>query len=119
MASSKDIALTVINTLTQPPKISNYSTSVIEGAVLFGALNNLQDSKEEFCFTYTIDRNFGLYLESVNNVKGSKEDHTFWQLLTKTPSGEVPLTTGIGCYQPKKDEHIILKFRKWDEKTCI
>ncbi|KAA0701331.1 hypothetical protein E1301_Tti016306 [Triplophysa tibetana] len=89
------ITLTVINTLTHPSSILTYSTFVIKGGALFGALNNLQDSKKGFSFTYTIHKIYGLYLESVNNVKGSKEDHTFWELLTETPSGEEPLKTGF------------------------
>lgn len=45
-------------------------------------------------FTYTIDKTYGRYLESVNKVYGSKEKHTFWELLTRTPSGDEPLQTG-------------------------
>ncbi|XP_057215068.1 transcobalamin-1-like [Triplophysa rosa] len=109
MACSNDITMTVMNTLIQKPHESKYCTSVVEGATLFAALNKIQDSDKKFSFTYTVDKNLGLFLESVNGLYGSKEDHTFWELL----SDEEPLNTGIGCYQLKEKDQIILKLKKW------
>lgn len=91
-------------------------------------------------FTYTEDPNYGPYLESVNGVAGSKEDHSYWELLVETPDNQLIrpdvgqfavsaplicaafsqsvtpcqlLLAGIGCYIPNQNDKIILNFTTW------
>lgn len=40
-------------------------------------------------FTYTEDPNYGPYLESVNGLAGSDKDRTYWELLVRTPDGQL------------------------------
>ncbi|KAJ0063640.1 hypothetical protein NL108_004479, partial [Boleophthalmus pectinirostris] len=40
-------------------------------------------------FTVEEDPNFGPFLVSVNGLAGSAQDHTYWELLVKTPTGEI------------------------------
>ncbi|KAI7812843.1 transcobalamin-1-like [Triplophysa rosa] len=105
------VKLTVFNELTNEK--TPFSSSVIEGGVLFGVLNNLQKSNNGFSFTYSIHDDFGIFLESVNRVAGSNEDQTYWELLTESEGNLIRLEIGVGCYQPKKDEHIVLRFTTW------
>uniref|UniRef100_A0A8C9Y8S2 Transcobalamin-like C-terminal domain-containing protein n=1 Tax=Sander lucioperca TaxID=283035 RepID=A0A8C9Y8S2_SANLU len=91
-----------------------FSTRVAYRGILLGALKRLMDSNANFKFTYTEDPNYGPYLESVNGVAGNDKDHTYWELLVKTPDGKIIRPdVGIGCYIPSANEQIILKFTKW------
>uniref|UniRef100_A0A4W6CA95 Transcobalamin-like C-terminal domain-containing protein n=1 Tax=Lates calcarifer TaxID=8187 RepID=A0A4W6CA95_LATCA len=91
-----------------------YTTHVAYRGILLGALKRLMNSNENFKFTYTEDPNYGPYLESVNGVAGDDKDHTYWELLVKTPDGKIIRPdVGIGCYIPTASEKIILKFTKW------
>lgn len=42
-----------------------------------------------FRFTHTEDPNYGPSLESVNGVAGNEKDRTYWELLVKTPDGQI------------------------------
>ncbi|XP_071368905.1 transcobalamin-1-like [Centroberyx affinis] len=91
-----------------------YSTYGVYRGILLGALKRLQDSNKDFNFTYTEDLNYGPYLESVNGLAGNPKEHTYWELLVKTTEGEIIRPdVGIGCYIPKANEEIILKYTKW------
>uniref|UniRef100_A0A665VU89 Uncharacterized protein n=1 Tax=Echeneis naucrates TaxID=173247 RepID=A0A665VU89_ECHNA len=100
-----------------------YDTWVVENGILIGAMNRLLASSTDFKFTYSEHPDFGPFLETVNGLAGKQEEHTYWQLLSQTSGDEPkPLVVGIGCYQPKKDERIILKFTSWDqneEGQCV
>ncbi|XP_073695437.1 cobalamin binding intrinsic factor-like [Garra rufa] len=109
------IKVTVINDLTNE-QIS-YSTTVVEEGVMFGALNQLQvDTNMKFNFKYSVHNSFGLYLESVNGLAGSDQDQTYWELLSEKAGVVTPLEAGIGCYQPERDETLILRFTTWAKK---
>ncbi|KAI3354662.1 hypothetical protein L3Q82_019149 [Scortum barcoo] len=91
-----------------------FSTQVVYRGILLGALKTLMASNTGFKFTYTEDPNYGPYLESVNGVAGNDKEHTYWELLVKTPDDKIIRPdVGIGCYIPSKNEQIILKFTKW------
>lgn len=45
-------------------------------------------------FTYTVNRNFGLYLQSVNGLPGATGNKTYWELLVKNINGTKPLSVG-------------------------
>ncbi|XP_066509148.1 cobalamin binding intrinsic factor-like [Hoplias malabaricus] len=96
--------------------LPSYHTSVLEGGVLYGALRRLQESNSGFKFTVTLDPNFGLFLESVNEVAGSEAKQTYWQILSEHDGMVTELDVGVGCYQPRKDEHIILKYTTWSKE---
>ncbi|XP_029030478.1 transcobalamin-1-like [Betta splendens] len=107
------ITLTVENMISHAKPL-HYPTSVIKGGVLVSALRRLHEKDKNFTFTVKDDPNFGLFLESVNGVAGNENDKTYWELLSKKPGKkEEPLKVGIGCYQPEKNEEIILKFTHW------
>ncbi|KAM4628221.1 transcobalamin-1-like [Polymixia lowei] len=77
-------------------------------------MKRLERSNADFKFTYTEHLDYGPYLQSVNGVAGNTADHTYWELLVKTPGGKtIRPDVGIGCYIPKPKEQIILKFTKW------
>nr|XP_020474716.1 gastric intrinsic factor-like [Monopterus albus] len=103
----------VENSLTDAPLL-NYTTHVAYRGILLGALKRLVDSNASFNFTYTENLNYGPYLESVNDVAGNDEEHTYWQLLVQSADGKITAPdVGIGCYIPSANEKIILKFTKW------
>uniref|UniRef100_A0A3B4C6T1 Uncharacterized protein n=1 Tax=Pygocentrus nattereri TaxID=42514 RepID=A0A3B4C6T1_PYGNA len=97
--------------------LQSYHTSVLEGGVLYGALRRLEESNNGFKFTVTVDPNFGLFLESVNGVAGSDAKHKYWQILSDHNGTVTVLDVGVGCYQPKTDEHIILKYTTWSKDS--
>ncbi|XP_059398648.1 transcobalamin beta a [Carassius carassius] len=105
------VRVTVINELTNE-QIS-YSTTVLEEGLMFGALNQLQDTNDGFKFTYTIHKTSGIYLESVNGLAGSDKDQTHWELLSERAGVITRLGVGIGCYQPQRDDNMILRFTTW------
>ncbi|XP_020500527.1 transcobalamin beta a isoform X1 [Labrus bergylta] len=91
-----------------------FSTHVVHRGILLGALKRLMAANGDFKFTYTEDPNYGPYLESVNGVAGNDKERTYWELLVKTPDGEIKRPdVGVGCYIPSANEQIILKFSKW------
>uniref|UniRef100_A0A673L686 Uncharacterized protein n=1 Tax=Sinocyclocheilus rhinocerous TaxID=307959 RepID=A0A673L686_9TELE len=100
------IKVTVTNKFANT-KVS-YPTAVTVGMPMFGVLNKLKDTNNSFTFTYSINKCFGIYLESVNGLAGSTENHTYWELLFPQSFA------GIGCYQPKKNENFIMNFTTWD-----
>ncbi|XP_072314791.1 cobalamin binding intrinsic factor-like [Eucyclogobius newberryi] len=110
---SAPIEIKVVNSLKDTPAQS-YSASVVKGGILQGAMKRLMASNAGFKFTIQEDPNFGPFLESVNGLAGSELDHTYWELLVKTPSGEtIRPDVGIGCFVPKAHDQIILNFTKW------
>nr|XP_046244362.1 transcobalamin beta a [Scatophagus argus] len=107
------IDLVVENSLENTPRMT-YSTQVAYRGILLGAMERLKASNTNFTFNYTMNENYGPYLESVNGVAGNDTDHTYWELLVKTHDGKIIRPdVGIGCYIPRTNEEIILKFTKW------
>ncbi|XP_068187806.1 cobalamin binding intrinsic factor-like [Antennarius striatus] len=91
----------------------SYSSSVVEGGVLLGALRRLQETQHDFKFTVKEDLDFGLLLESVNGVAGNDLQHTYWEILSERSGEYSRVDVGIGCFKPKASEHIILRFSSW------
>eukprot|EP00064_Thunnus_orientalis_P017998 superscaffoldBa00003996_g18086 len=112
---TKQVPIDVVvenSVLNTPPVI--YRTHVVYRGILLGAMKSLMDSNANFKFTYTEDPNYGAYLESVNGVAGNDKDHTYWELQVRTPDGKIIRpNVGIGCYIPRVNDQIILKFTKW------
>ncbi|XP_078028536.1 cobalamin binding intrinsic factor-like [Epinephelus lanceolatus] len=106
------IRVSVENDLSNMTPESHFS-SVVEGGVLLGALRRLQETQRDFKFTVKVDPEFGLLLESVNGVAGNEREQTYWEILSETSGGYNRLDVGIGCYRPKANEHIILRFSTW------
>ncbi|CAB1419983.1 unnamed protein product [Pleuronectes platessa] len=111
---SLPIILTVENDLSNMTP-ETYSSSVVEGGVLLGALRRVQDTQQDFKFTVKEDPDFGLMLESVNGVAGSEREQTYWEILSGSSGEYSRLDVGIGCYKPKANEHIILRFSVWPQ----
>ncbi|XP_033833439.1 transcobalamin beta a isoform X2 [Periophthalmus magnuspinnatus] len=112
-SESLPIEIHVMNSVTNAPA-QTYSASVVKGGILLGAMKRLMASNAGFKFTFEENLNFGPFLVSVNGLAGDPEDHTYWELLVKTPTGDtLRLDVGIGCYVPKAHEQIILNFNKW------
>uniref|UniRef100_A0A674MGS6 Transcobalamin-1-like n=1 Tax=Takifugu rubripes TaxID=31033 RepID=A0A674MGS6_TAKRU len=110
---SVPFAVVVQDNLNNKPLL-NYSTGTVYRGILLGGLNRLMNSNAGFTFTYTEDPNYGPYLESVNGLAGSDKDRTYWELLVRTPDGQlIRPDVGIGCYIPNPNEKIILNFTKW------
>ncbi|CAL1570888.1 unnamed protein product [Knipowitschia caucasica] len=107
------IEIKVVNSVKDTPA-ETFGASVVKGGILLGAMRRLMSSNIGFKFSIQEDEHFGPFLESVNGLSGSDRDHTYWELLVKTPTGEtIRLDAGIGCYVPKAHEQIILNFNKW------
>ncbi|XP_077597365.1 cobalamin binding intrinsic factor-like [Stigmatopora nigra] len=112
------LRLSVIDTVNGKPT-QNYSTSVVGSGVLLGALWRINEAHPKFTFTTTVDKNFGLFLESVNGVGGNSKDNTFWEILSEK-SGELkPVDKGIGCYIPEENEHIVLRFKHYNPPNQV
>ncbi|XP_069396065.1 cobalamin binding intrinsic factor-like isoform X2 [Paralichthys olivaceus] len=111
---SLPIILTVENDLSNMTP-ETYSSSVVEGGVLLGALRRLQETQQDFKFTVKEDPDFGLMLESVNGVAGSEREQTYWEILSGGSGDYSRLDVGIGCYKPTANEHIILRFSMWPQ----
>uniref|UniRef100_A0A3Q2XB48 Transcobalamin-like C-terminal domain-containing protein n=1 Tax=Hippocampus comes TaxID=109280 RepID=A0A3Q2XB48_HIPCM len=110
--ASLSIRLSVMNDLSNMTP-ETYSTSVLEGGVLLGALRRIQQTQPGFEFTVTEDPNYGLFLESVNGVAGREQDQTYWEILSENSGEYTQLDVGIGCYTPAENEHIVLRFSTW------
>ncbi|XP_071778252.1 cobalamin binding intrinsic factor-like [Centroberyx gerrardi] len=107
------IYVMTMNSQLNTPNVT-YSTYGVYRGILLGALKRLEDSNADFKFTYTEDLNYGPYLESVNGLAGNDQEHTYWELLVKTKEGQIIRPdVGIGCYIPKANEQIILKYTTW------
>ncbi|TWW77817.1 Ubiquitin carboxyl-terminal hydrolase 29 [Takifugu flavidus] len=85
---SVPFAVVVQGNLNNTPLL-NYSTGTVYRGILLGGLNRLMNSSAGFTFTYTEDPNYGPYLESVNGLAGSDKDRTYWELLVRTPDGQL------------------------------
>ncbi|XP_071757068.1 cobalamin binding intrinsic factor [Centroberyx gerrardi] len=108
------IRLSVQNDLSNMTPES-YSSSVVEGGVLLGALRRLQERQQHFKFTVKEDPDYGLLLQSVNGVAGSEREQTYWEILSESSGEYSRLDVGVGCYKPKANEHIILRFSTWSK----
>ncbi|KAK2912069.1 hypothetical protein QQF64_027980 [Cirrhinus molitorella] len=105
------IKVTVINKFANMDV--SYPTSLSKGTPMFGVLNHLQDTNKNFNFTYSINKSYGIFLESVNGVAGSTVSNTYWELLSKKGNNINRPNVGIGCYQPEKNENVIMNFTTW------
>lgn len=76
---------------------------------LLDILETAQNQNSNFKFE-KVDSLYGPYLISVNGVKSSLNEKTYWQLL-KDPN--ISLTEGIADYKPADGERIILRFSTW------
>ncbi|XP_068572669.1 cobalamin binding intrinsic factor-like [Cebidichthys violaceus] len=109
------IRLSVENDLSNMTPESHFS-SVVEGGVLLSALRRLQETQQDFKFTVKEDPDFGLLLESVNGVAGNQHEQTYWEILSESSGEYSRLDVGIGCYKPKTNEHIVLRFSTWRQQ---
>uniref|UniRef100_A0A3Q2NNB6 DUF4430 domain-containing protein n=1 Tax=Fundulus heteroclitus TaxID=8078 RepID=A0A3Q2NNB6_FUNHE len=82
------IEVVVKNSLLNKNPVT-YSTEVVHGWILLGAMRKLMDVNENFKFSYTEDPNYGPFLDSVNGLAGKEEERTYWELLVKTPDGTI------------------------------
>nr|XP_024660347.1 gastric intrinsic factor-like isoform X2 [Maylandia zebra] len=87
-----------------PTNIKTYNTFTAYRGSLFGGLTRLRYSNQGFNFQYIPHDDYGPFLQSVNGLAGNSSH--YWQLL----SGTTPLNVGIGCYLPKANEVITLKY---------
>ncbi|KAG7235175.1 hypothetical protein INR49_003169, partial [Caranx melampygus] len=83
------IQVEVQNSLQPDSHSLIYNTYVVYRGILLGAMRRLMNSTSGFEFTYTEDLNYGPYLESVNGLAGSTENHTYWELLVESPIGNI------------------------------
>ncbi|XP_075993236.1 cobalamin binding intrinsic factor-like [Genypterus blacodes] len=112
VSTQSPISVLVMNSITSAPN-QTYSAHAAYGGVLFGALRRLQDSNANFTFTYEENKDYGLFLLSVNGLAEDSETQTYWQLLGTTNGSTTPLNVGIGCYIPSEGEQVILKFTSY------
>merc|ERR1712039_373289 len=106
------VHLLVMNSIDNSPN-KTYSTQVPHRAILLGAMKRIKMANNGFNFTYSESQDYGPYLESVNGLAGNATEHTYWQLLVKTMDGKIsPPDVGIGCYIPKPNQQVYLKFTK-------
>ncbi|XP_033968884.1 transcobalamin-1-like isoform X5 [Trematomus bernacchii] len=83
-------SILVSNSVTNAPN-KTYSTCVVSRGILLGGMRRLQETNKGFRFTYTEDPNYGPYLQSVNGLKGSTKDRTYWELLVKKANETIRL----------------------------
>ncbi|KAI9540879.1 hypothetical protein NQZ68_036215, partial [Dissostichus eleginoides] len=105
-------SILVSNSVTNAPN-KTYSTCVVYRGILLGGMRRLQETNKGFRFTYTEDPNYGPYLQSVNGLKGSTKDRTYWELLVEKANETISLNVGIGCYIPIQNDQIILNFKEY------
>ncbi|KAJ0063610.1 hypothetical protein NL108_004441 [Boleophthalmus pectinirostris] len=109
-SSETPITIQVTNSVTKGPKLM-YSTYVVYRGILIGAMRRLQDTNNNFSFTYTEDPNYGPFLWSINGLYGNFSERTYWQLLVEKPDRTIIVPdVGIGCYIPVANDKIIFKF---------
>ncbi|XP_063058607.1 cobalamin binding intrinsic factor-like isoform X2 [Engraulis encrasicolus] len=103
------IQLLVMNKINnQAPQ--NYNASAVMAGSLLGAMTRLKDSYSDFTFVGQENPDFGVFIESVNNVAGNFSDRTFWQILSNKSGTPAPTPVGVSCYFPEANEHIIFNF---------
>ncbi|XP_033968880.1 transcobalamin-1-like isoform X1 [Trematomus bernacchii] len=105
-------SILVSNSVTNAPN-KTYSTCVVSRGILLGGMRRLQETNKGFRFTYTEDPNYGPYLQSVNGLKGSTKDRTYWELLVKKANETIRLNVGIGAFIPSENDQIILNFKDY------
>ncbi|KAI4789867.1 hypothetical protein KUCAC02_034978 [Chaenocephalus aceratus] len=105
-------SILVSNSVTDTPN-KTYSTCVVDRGILLEGMRRLQETNKGFRFTYTEDPTYGPYLQSVNGLKGSTKDHTYWELLVKKANETIRLNVGIGAFIPSENDQIILNFKEY------
>ncbi|KAK1899563.1 Cobalamin binding intrinsic factor [Dissostichus eleginoides] len=105
-------SILVSNSVTNAPN-KTYSTCVVYRGILLGGMRRLQETNKGFRFTYTEDPNYGPYLQSVNGLKGSTKDRTYWELLVEKANETISLNVGIGAFIPSENDQIILNFKEY------
>ncbi|CAI5650535.1 unnamed protein product [Oreochromis niloticus] len=103
-AQSNDNTYFKVVVNTPPYSIKNYNTFTAPNGSLFGGLIRLKMSDQGFDFEYKVNDDYGPFLISVNGLAGNSSH--YWKLL----SGTTPLDVGMGCYIPKANEVITLKY---------
>ncbi|XP_033968881.1 transcobalamin-1-like isoform X2 [Trematomus bernacchii] len=102
-------SILVSNSVTNAPN-KTYSTCVVSRGILLGGMRRLQETNKGFRFTYTEDPNYGPYLQSVNGLKGSTKDRTYWELLVKKANETIRLNV---AFIPSENDQIILNFKDY------
>ncbi|KAJ0063608.1 hypothetical protein NL108_004440 [Boleophthalmus pectinirostris] len=108
-SSKTSITIVVTNTVTNGPE-RIYTTFVYYQEVLLGGLQRLQDSIDDFSFTYTEDPHHGFLLESINGLYVNSCQGASWKLWVQKPDGTIITDIGIGCYIPVANDKIIFNF---------
>ncbi|KAL2094982.1 hypothetical protein ACEWY4_009701 [Coilia grayii] len=98
--------LSVMNKINNQP-IQRYNATAKTGGSLLGAMTRLKQTSNNFTFTGSENPDFGVFIESVNNVAGNFTDRTFWQILSNKSGTPTPTPVGVSCYFPMENEHII------------
>lgn len=105
-ALSDDQTKFKVKVMLSPDNIKTYDTYTAPSGSLFGGLTRLKYSNIGFDFQYISYDDYGPLLYSVNKQTADLPNH-WWTLLNS--KGEL-LPVGMGCYIPKGNEEITLKY---------
>ncbi|XP_032075222.1 cobalamin binding intrinsic factor-like isoform X2 [Thamnophis elegans] len=96
----------VINKLIGSYFEHSITVKVPKGSVLLAVLKAAQQlNASEFSFE-TEETSWGPMVTSINGLRGSTDEKTYWQFL----SGKTPLEQGVGSYKPRDNELIVAIF---------
>lgn len=103
------VEFTIINDLIGKTFKYSITVTVTKGSTLLQVMQKAAELDPKNFSFQTQDSTWGAFVTSINNLRGSENDKTYWQFL----NGVTPLDEGVSTYTPNDTDHIVAIFSKY------